>query len=298
MIQEFSENEQKKLRDGLRIISGKDYPLHLLLREQLLLISGTLTVLNAYLDDHPFEDEISEISYYKHILPQFKSLQVYCTEKYALLSGRPLTTDKGLKKYYLDELQYLERFFLRHHFQHEYFLLDLTQLDNFWFRKEQNSDVALPPVLEGYEVLDSPQMSYLFSKFIAYGKLREDILSFLDELEYPPSLSDTSVNNKGKLRKPFQWTGEKINLIEMVHGLYVRKQVNNGKIGIGEFFEAVGEFFGVDLGIPKRGFDDLKVRKKLSKTHFIDSMREELLRKMEDEDAYDPDKSDKKKIRL
>lgn len=300
MIREFSEIELKKLRDGLKVITDQNYPLHLQLREQLILISKALEALNGYMTEHPFADQHSEIDYYKYILPQFKALQIYCSEKYSLLSGRPLTGDKALRKYYLDDLQYIERYFLRHQFQQEYFRLDMNELDSVAFVKGCGHENGMPPILDSFQVLDTPPMSYLFAKFLAYDRLREDILCWVRELETVAlaPVAGTVMAEKSKLQKAFKWTGEKINLIEMVHGLYVRKQVNHGKIGIGEFFEAIGAFFGIDLGIPKRGFDDIKLRKKLSKTHFIDSMRDELLRKMDLEDAYDPEKLAEKRLRF
>ncbi|WP_410479160.1 RteC domain-containing protein [Pedobacter miscanthi] len=47
-------------------------------------------------------------------------------------------------------------------------------------------------------------------------------------------------------------------------------QIENGKVGITEFFERMGRCFEIDLGIPKRGFDDLSTRKRLSRTHFLE----------------------------
>ncbi|MEJ5996261.1 RteC domain-containing protein [Pedobacter sp. Du54] len=295
MLQEFSENELKKLRNALKNLDSSSYLPHLLLREQLLLIGASIKSVKDYLCEHPIDNVGAEVSYYKYYLPDFTSFQLYCTEKYSLSAGKPHQDGKALKKYYLDELHYLERFFLRHPLHYEYYKVDMHQMDEAWFCKAGNTDVPMPPVLEGYEAVDIPQVSYLFAKFIAYEQLRSDINELIAELDSPKGATEPPTIPT-KLRKPLKWTGEKINLIELLHGLYVKKQVNDGKIGIGEFFEMVGEFFGIDLGIPKRGFDDLKLRKRLSKTHFLDSVREELLKKMEDEDAYDPEKLAGKKL--
>lgn len=297
MIQEFSETLLKELKDGLKVVSNGNYLPHIALREQLYLISESLSALQSYLEDNPFADIHSEIYYHKTIYPQFKSQQVYATESYALLYAKSLQTDhKLLRKKYLSELDYLEHFFARHHFQYEYYRLGTTQLDSIYFTSEKNRDNDLPPVLETPEVANSNTMGFLFAKFIGYERLRQDILLLLKELENPKQGFIADMENKSKPQKAMKWTGEKVNLIELVHALFLKKQVNNGKMGIHEFFELIGTCFDIDLGIPKRGFDDLKVRKRISKTNFIDSMREALLKKMEDEDAYDPKKMNFKKL--
>ncbi len=102
----------------------------------------------------------------------------------------------------------------------------------------------------------------------------------LEELE--PSLPGS------KPRSTFKWTGEVINLIELAYGIHLNNQVNDGKLGIVEFFKGLGEFFGVDLGIPKNGFKDIKKRKRLSKTHFIDRMQDKILVKIDEEDKWEP----------
>ncbi len=149
-------------------------------------------------------------------------------------------------------------------------------------------------------------MDYLFfAKFIAYESLQKELLSSLNKRKQGQSLSGSTVDAQGNLQRRFQWTGETVNLIEVAHGIYLNGQVNEGELGINEFFFFFFFFFfflkvwanslGFNLGVPKSGFDDLKARKRLSKTHFTDRMRAALLKKMEDEDAYDPHKANNRK---
>ncbi|WP_288879766.1 RteC domain-containing protein [Pedobacter panaciterrae] len=86
--------------------------------------------------------------------------------------------------------------------------------------------------------------------------------------------------------KPIQWTGEVIHLIELAYGIHLKEQVNNGSIGIVDFFKNLGDFFGVNLGIPKKGFDNIKARKLLRKTEFTEQIREALLKKMDEKDEW------------
>lgn len=90
------------------------------------------------------------------------------------------------------------------------------------------------------------------------------------------------------MQRGLRWTGEKVNLIELARALFVSGQIDNGKVGITEFVERMGRCFEIDLGIPKRGFDDLGSRKRLSRTHFLEALREGLVKKFDDADAFDP----------
>jgi hypothetical protein len=123
-------------------------------------------------------------------------------------------------------------------------------------------------------------MGYLSARFKAYELLGHYILMRLEDLE--PALPGA------KPSSAFKWTGETINLIELAYGVHLNDQVNGGKLGIVEFFEGLGDFFGVDLGIPKNGFKDIKKRKRLSKTHFTDRMRDKIIDKIDEEDSWKP----------
>jgi RteC protein. len=71
-------------------------------------------------------------------------------------------------------------------------------------------------------------------------------------LSLKPSLSNTSVDSKGKLIKPIQWTGGIIHLIELAHGIHLREQVNNGSIGIVDFFVSLRDFLESIWVFPKK----------------------------------------------
>jgi len=121
----------------------------------------------------------------------------------------------------------------------------------------------------------------LFARFIAYEQLFRYVLHLIE----------------GK-QTPFQWTGPVIHLIEIAHGIHLNEQVNNGEAGIVEFFDGLGQFFGVDLGVPKKGFEAIHARKKMSKTHFTDRMRDKLTERMDEEDDLVREKARKNKVRL
>lgn len=271
------------LEDDLKIISLSNGHPSVVLREQMSLVYSVLGNLrNLY----PFDDPVSEINFHKHLYSSFRSLLIYYQEKHLVLSGLPPDNTDLVKKHYQAELQRINRFFESYAFHYKYFSLKAGELDTLFFTEDVDQQSRLLPVVPAYESTGSTITAELFARFMAYERLRADLLVLLYEQEPTPVLSRTTVDRFGKLRKPLKWTGEIINLIEVAHAIHLNKQINGGEIGIVEFFEGLGEFFGVNLGVPKKGFDNMKSRKRLSKTQFLDQMRDSVLKRMDDEDDW------------
>ncbi|WGQ09906.1 RteC domain-containing protein [Pedobacter gandavensis] len=271
------------LEEDLKILSQSNGHPTAILREQesqVIAVLGDLRIL------HPFDDPVLEINFHKHLYPSFRSLLIYYQEKHLVCLALPHENLCLLKRHYQAELQRIARFFDAYAFHYKYFSLKGQELDVLFFTENADLQNVLLPVVPAHEPAGSTVTSELFARFMAYERLRIDLLSLLYELDPKPSLSSTTVDRFGKLRKPFKWTGETINLIEVAHAIHLNKQINEGEIGIVEFFEGLGEFFGVNLGVPKKGFDNMKSRKRLSRTQFLDLMRDSVIKKMDDEDDW------------
>ncbi|MBB6271863.1 hypothetical protein HDF26_002320 [Pedobacter cryoconitis] len=275
-----------ELRDGLAGVSIKDVLPRERLVLQLELISDAQEELEALFDDGVFADLVVGVFYFKEVYAQLKGLQLYCRGHFVVSSELPAGT-KERRKYLLAELAGVDRFLLRYQFHYGYYCLGAVELDDLLFSSGLDEFSVLCPLLPMDVPEGVPQTAYLFALFLAKERLRADLLGMIAALDSPPVLSaSASVTEKGDLHRPFQWTSEVVHLIELAHALHLKGVVNDGDTGIVEFFEGLGDFFGVNLGVPKRGFEDLKARKRLSKTYFTDSLREALLEKMQESDAW------------
>ena len=61
-------------------------------------------------------------------------------------------------------------------------------------------------------------------------------------------------------------------------------QINNGNIGLTETVQQVEELFQMDLGNVFRSFQEMRQRKKDSRTKLLDLMKERLLHRMDELD--------------
>jgi len=290
MIHEFSEKLFNELKDGLKVITLQDYQPKIKLREQSLLIAAAMAELYDFIQAHPFESLQDEIHFYKDIYPKFASLKVYYRERYDLMRSLPFGTKRDKKCYFKLKLNRIACFFKCYRFYYDYDQTGACELDELFYTAVADPNHVLQPVLLVNDVSKGTAMAILLAKFLAFERLRNDILSLLHGLEPAPVLSATTIDANGQLQSPFKWIGEIIHLIELAHGIYLTKQIDTEETGIVEFFARLGEFFGVNLRVPKRGFDDLKARKTMSKTQFTDLMRSAILTKMDEDDAYDAEK--------
>jgi len=290
MYNKFSENLLGELNARLESLSEEELSPVAMLKAQITAVADALKDLTGFISEHPFTDPLEEIGYFKFIYPRFKSLLVYYTEYHCFMAGVPQSGLKAKKKYYLSKLRSITVFFEQNCMHYDYFRLDGCLLDEVFYSRRDVKNILQPFVLSYEPILGTP-MAELLSWFMAQERVRNEILALLHGLTGPGPLSATVVDPTGSLQREIKWTGEDIHLIELVHGIHLTGQVNNGSIGIVELFKVVGAFFGVNLRVPKRGFDDLKARKTISKTAFLDMMRVAVLKKMDEDDAYDPDKA-------
>ncbi|MBT2563766.1 RteC domain-containing protein [Pedobacter sp. ISL-68] len=259
------------------------------MRGVVLLVREALAELRAAVLEQGFRSVEEEIHFFKVVWPGVYSWQVYAADRFAVDVRRPVDEREKVIGYLREELNYVQKIFLRSPVQFAYFRQGMEGLDGAYFLGEGKRDVALEGLGVDADGQFAAPWSYLWAKFMAGERLRDELLAELAGLEIGIGLGDRSVTPAVPVRVGgMRWTGEKVNLIELAHSLFVSGQIENGKVGITEFFERMGRCFEIDLGIPKRGFDDLSSRKRLSRTHFLEVLQEGLNKKFDDADAFDP----------
>lgn len=277
-IHDFFEKEMGGLDGELSGLAGTEcMPLERL-REELWLIRNARQRVHDYVVAHPFDTEAEEIDYHKRLYPRLMALHVFRVEVYLLNKDLPSADPDQMRSHYDAQLELIFGYIRRYEFLYHYFKLNADELDELYFTAKGNRQSALLPVLAEPEVNHTTETGYLFARFMAYEMLFRYI-------------ADRLSNDA----RPFKWTGENLNLIELLHGIHLTGQVNNGEVGIVELFKGMGDFFGVDLGIPKKGLDGLMKRKKLSRTHYTERVRDSLVQRMDEEDDWEREKRLKNK---
>lgn len=83
-----------------------------------------------------------------------------------------------------------------------------------------------------------------------------------------------------------QWTGNAIDLVEMIYGINEMGCINGGEMPLKELAPILYSFFGVEAKDCYRFYTDIKRRKNESRTYFLDKMQVKLNERMRrDEEA-------------
>ena len=105
---------------------------------------------------------------------------------------------------------------------------------------------------------------------------------FLAAPQVPPLIPiQTSTDNTNEnTASPLQWTGNAIDLVELIYGINELGCINNGNMPLKQLAPLLYKIFGVESKDCYRFYIDIKRRKNESRTYFLDKMQEKLNEKM------------------
>ena len=102
--------------------------------------------------------------------------------------------------------------------------------------------------------------------------------------EVPPLISNIHPTHitaaKSETPKSLQWTGNTLDLVELIYGLSEMGCIDNGETPLKVLAPALYEFFGLDTKECYRYYSAIKQRKNPSRTYFIDKMQKKLNEKI------------------
>ena len=137
--------------------------------------------------------------------------------------------------------------------------------------------------LQFHQVQDNSEMSVYIRKALAFVKKMQRHLSAIATQVPPLNPSSNEKNNTPAL----QWTGNAIDLVEMIYGISEMGCINNGNIQLNELAPVLYTFFGVNSKDCYRFYTDIKRRKNDSRTYFLDKMQVKLNEKMRQDDELE-----------
>lgn len=246
-------------------------------------VNQALEELKLELSGDPFKDKAEEIYFFKKIKPRFHACHIYAVELFTIETNKPVGDEHVFKNYYEQELKFIRKFFDKHQFLYQYYLLDGQDLDNSFFVRGAHQNNVLVPGSPDMDTQFSTACDYIYSRFIAYEQLQEYLIQCL----YNPSGME-SLSRFPQKKVPFKWTGDKSNLIELAYGIYDTFQINEGNVTIAEIIEWLEESLEINLSRYYRRFSEIKMRKSLSKTKFLDDMAAAVNKHIIEGEPYKP----------
>jgi hypothetical protein len=242
----------------------------------MVAVRKALMKLKALLKETPFPDFSSEIYFFKNVKPKFYSLQIYYAKLFNLDNSKPCGTIEDLINHYKLELNVIERYYRNNRFMYEYYRLGMDEMDKMYFIRGAEIQTILLPNIPEMNADFATSCDYLFSKFRAYEMLSGELLNRIDQLKGHP-------NSMEEQKPELKWTGDKVNLVEVIYALHFTGQLNNGNADISAIIRFMEKHLQIDLSRAYRDFTDIRNRKSTSPTRYIDQMRESIHKRMDDD---------------
>jgi hypothetical protein len=237
------------------------------------LVRKCIEELKAHFKENPFTDPSGEINFFKYEKPAIIAEHIFAQELYAIESNKPIGDKSLTDNFYTQELIYIRRVFDQNRYLYQYFQLDGTEFDKIYFsRGSRRPEVNLPAAPDADPDFSTPG-DFVYARFIAYERLQNHFSNIL--------YSDQGMA-EGKNNEPIRWTGDVINLVELIYGLHLTGQINHGNASMNELVRWAELQFGVKIGVIQRKFAEIQRRKRMTATKFIEQMRDSLQHKIDD----------------
>ena len=240
----------------------------------IVLVLQKLEEIKKYIKRNGFKDDDEEILFFKQLKPQLVSKLIYFNAIYKIETKRPRGGDKTLKKYLNVELSKIKRYFDANLEFYKYYRTNSTHLDNkFFLRGKHDIKLSLDTYYFEADHNFTTSHDYKVAKIIA----NDLIQVYLED--------QLSNNNQRKLLEtpPLNWTGSKTSLIELIYSLHSQGSIDNGNADIKIIAKTFENIFNIDLGDFYHSYLELKGRK-INRTKFLDSLRDALIKRMDEQD--------------
>jgi len=122
-----------KLFEDLKRIEYDEIRILKKAESSIRLINKTLNVLKDYLRKNKFPTQEDEIIFFKEIKPSIYSKLIYFVKIFNIESKRPNGTDKSQKRYLMNELDKLEKYFTENLEFYQYIRNNMVYIDDKYF---------------------------------------------------------------------------------------------------------------------------------------------------------------------
>ncbi|WP_226294293.1 RteC domain-containing protein [Aquimarina algicola] len=223
-----------------------------------------------------FKTREEEIDFFKNIKSLPLSKLIYFKELSNLEYYLPKEDESEQKKCIKHHLKRINYFFSSNIDFGQYIEMEATFLDEHYFTRKFNeySSFHNCTIFEIDSNFYTPKDT-LFAQFKAY---REFVIYLRKKLTTLSNRSEKTLIEQSNLK----WTGNKIDLIELIYALHASGSIKAK--GIKEVAKAYEELFEIDLGNYYRKFIELRNRKLIERTRFIDTLRDKLIQRIEEAD--------------
>lgn len=214
-----------------------------------------------------FPDIPSEIRFFKEIKPVAYSRLLFYQSVFEIESFRTKYDSERIKRYMKVKLDEIQIFMDENASSVQYYNCGFTYLDSLYFVRERDE---IPVELRGSQYLMDEQFNtwqdHSFSVLRANDFLVEYLTREINRMDHDrpnhiQPLSDLS------------WTGNKIDLVELIYALFFSRAINNGKTTLKELAETLCRIFNLNIEKDIYRFYTEIQQRKIDQTKFMEHLK-------------------------
>lgn len=265
------------LEKGLKIIDSENDNYITKTESSIKLIFLALKKIRKLSEKLPFKNSAEEIYFFKYVKPRIHSKLIYCITLFNIEQNRPVGCYKLQKKYLNSEIKKLQKYFKNNMEFYQYFKRGESYLDKYYFQRNKKFvRIHLDSLNTFLDDTFATTHDTSVAKFIGYEMLISKLQNEIVKLE-------NKIPLKTKIKSNLNWTGNKVDLVELIYALYAVGIINKGSADIKELASLFQNVFNIELGDYYRTFLEIRSRK-MNNTKFLDLLKESLLNRIEESD--------------
>lgn len=269
-----------EVEEQLKFIHAEFEQSQQLAEEAYLLTEKAYKKLQDFVLKYKFKSQSDEIQYFKRLKPTLFAKLIYYSQVYHIESKKPQGSYKNKRKYLLRELNKINGYFEANVDFIKYYRSNESYLDHIYFiRNKTDFKMSPGPLLTELDKKQSTAFDYKVAKIIANDQLQLYLYSELKALEAETSLEITPTPSVS-----LEWKASKVALTELIYALHASGVFDSTKTDINQLVKFCEQVFNIELGDVYRTFLELRMRKN-GRTKFVDSLRENLIRRMDEQDG-------------
>lgn len=271
---EIIDNLHKELYD---LVSEFDNSMPMIEQAINLILKG-LVDIKVTIVSKGFDSIEDEIYFFKKVKPSILSKLIYYNSIYKIEAKKPYGYSKTMKKYLLNEMSKLKRYFDNNLEFYRYYRTESTYLDHKYFvRGKHDIKLNLDTFYFESDFTFTTSHDYKVAKIIANDLIQVYIENKIFSLENNVTKEDDTP------KQILTWTGSKRSLVELIYAVHSMGSFNNGNVDIKDIAKVAEKTFGIDLSDIYHTYLEIRNRK-INRTKYLDSLRDGLTKRMDEDD--------------
>lgn len=237
-----------------------------------------LKKLNKWLKNYHFDCEKSEIYFFKELKPSLISKILFYQNVLKIEATLP-PGKKRKRKHYIQAINLVSKINIENREFYEYYRSRATYNDYKYFLRRTYKDIFRDdPMQLFFDSKISTSHEYQVAKLICSDMLVNYLERKIEELNHK--------SGSANFRDPvnYNWSGTKIDLVELIYALKHAGLINNGNTDVKELAMHLGKIFNIELEDNiYRIYQDIKLRKTV-RTKFLNKLADNLNQKLSEDD--------------